>query len=466
MAVLGAYIVPHPPVLLPEVGKGAEVRLEKTVLAYREVARCVKEACPDVVVVISSHMEMYSDYFHIAPGETISGSMKEFGADKLTFYAEYDTELRDELCNMCSECGVPAGTLGSRHKELEHGTMLPLYFLREVYGEELPKLVRIGVSGLLLYEHYRLGMLISQAAQKVGKNIVVIASGDLSHRLLEEGPYGYAKEGPEYDARLMAAMEKADFQELLSFDEDFLDRAGECGHRCFAIMAGVFDCMEVKADKLSYEGPFGVGYGIVKFIPNSQHIKTPSQSLYDIYTKHIREETDNIRNNEDDYVRIARLALENFVRNNAITKLPAEAPEELRKRRAGAFVCIKKQGRLRGCIGTIEPVMGNIGEEIIMNAMSVAVRDNRFPPVRADELEYLTYSVDVMGEPQAVTSVSELDAKIYGIIVTSGERRGVLLPNLEGIDTVDEQIRLAKQKAGIKDDEKVNISRFEVERHM
>ncbi len=466
MAVLGAYIVPHPPVLLPKIGKGDEAQLEKTTLAYKEVARSVKEACPDAVVVISSHMEMYSDYFHIAPGETISGSMKEFGAEELTFDAEYDTELRDELCNLCSECGMPAGTLGARLNELEHGTMIPLYFLREAYGGELPKLVRVGISGLLLHEHYRLGMLIRQAAKKVGKNIVVIASGDLSHRLLEEGHYGYAKEGPEYDKRLMAAMEKVDFEALFSFGEDFLDRAGECGHRCFAIMAGVFDCMEVKADKLSYEGPFGVGYGIVKFTPESQQAKATEQSLYDIYTNRIKEEIENIRNNEDDYVKVARLALENFVKSNVITKLLPGAPEELRQRRAGAFVCIKKQGRLRGCIGTIEPVMGNVGEEIIMNAMSVAVRDNRFPPVRADELEYLTYSVDVMGEPEAVASVSELDVKKYGIIVMSGKKRGVLLPNLEGIDTVDEQIRLAKQKAGIKDNEQVNISRFEVERHI
>ena len=128
-------------------------------------------------------------------------------------------------------------------------------------------------------------------------------------------------------------------------------------------------------------------------------------------------------------------------------------------------MCIKKLGRLRGCIGTIEPVLTNVGEEIITNAISVAINDTRFEPVSVDELDFLTYSVDVMGEAETIASEDELDAKRYGVIVTSGDKRGVLLPDLEGVDTVSEQLMYAKQKAGIKDNEKVAIKRFEVERH-
>ncbi|MBQ9765521.1 MAG: AmmeMemoRadiSam system protein A [Lachnospiraceae bacterium] len=465
MAILGAYVVPHPPVILPEVGKGRESEIRNTSLAYQKVAEEIKALAPDTVVVISSHMEMYSDYFHIAPGDTVKGSMKEFGTGEVSISIEYDTELRDALCTLCAECSVPAGTLGAQLKELDHGSLIPLYFLDKAYGEDMPKIIRIGVSGLMLHEHYRVGMLIRQAAEKADRKVVVLASGDLSHRLSEDGPYGYAEEGPIYDAKVMEALAKPDFEELFAFDEEELDKAGECGHRCFVMLSGIFDCIGAKADKLSYEGPFGVGYGIVRFEPLGEQRKAAERSFFDIYSERMSEEMANIRRNEDAYVSVARLALENFVKTNSITKLPKDAPDELREKRAGAFVCIKKQGKLRGCIGTIEPVMGNVGEEIIMNAMSVAVRDKRFAPVRVDELDYLTYSVDVMCEPEPVESIDELDVKRYGVIVTSEGKRGVLLPNLEGIDTVEEQLFHARQKAGIKDNEQILISKFEVERH-
>ena len=481
MAILGAYIVPHPPVLLPEVGKDETLKLAATTNGYMEAAKSIKEAAPDTIVIISSHMELYSDYFHIAPGKTISGNMGEFGAEEVSFTIEYDEELRDGLTALCMESNVAAGTLGSVLKTLDHGTMIPLYFLRKAYGDTpFPKFVRVGISGLLLHEHYRLGMLIRQAAEKIGKNIVVIASGDLSHMMSEASPYGFAKEGPIYDEKLMAAMEKADFEELFSFEPEFLEKAAECGHSCFAMLAGALDCIEVKARKLSYEGPFGIGYGIVSFTPIKQEA-TAGKSFYELYTSRIRDDIEVVRAAEDAYTGLARKALESFVRYSAetgsegsiqrfirtdtISNLSKEMPEELRKRRAGCFVCIKKLGRLRGCIGTIEPVLTNVGEEIITNAISVAINDTRFEPVSVDELDFLTYSVDVMGEAEVVASVDELDAKRYGVIVTSGDKRGVLLPDLEGVDTVSEQLMYAKQKAGIKDNEKVAIKRFEVERH-
>ena len=125
--------------------------------------------------------------------------------------------------------------------------------------------MRVGLSGFPLSAHYRLGQCIRDTAEALGRNAVIIASGDLSHRLKEDGPYGYCKEGPEYDARIMDVMGRAAFGELFDFKESFCEKAAECGHRSFTIMAGAFDRTAVDAERLSYEGPFSVGYGICTY---------------------------------------------------------------------------------------------------------------------------------------------------------------------------------------------------------
>ena len=137
----------------------------------------------------------------------------------------------------------------------------------------------------------------------------------------------------------------------------------------------------------------------------------------------------------------------------------------MKGQRAGAFVSVHKYGRLRGCIGTILPACRNVAEEIISNAVSASVRDPRFEPITADELKYLDINVDVLGEPEKISSKDQLDVKRYGVIVTRGAKRGLLLPDLEGVDTVDQQISIAKRKAGIPEDAAVQLERFEVVRH-
>ena len=147
-------------------------------------------------------------------------------------------------------------------------------------------------------------------------------------------------------------------------------------------------------------------------------------------------------------------------------KTETALPEEMLKNRAGAFVSLHIDGDLRGCIGTISPVADSIAEEIIANAISASTRDPRFSPVRVDELPFLEYSVDILKEPERIDSPDELDVKKYGVIVTKGMKRGLLLPNLESVDTVSEQIAIAKQKAGISiNDDNVELERFEVTRH-
>ncbi len=169
----------------------------------------------------------------------------------------------------------------------------------------------------------------------------------------------------------------------------------------------------------------------------------------------------------DQYVALAKNTIEEYIRNGRVY-VPSmeELTDEMMTAKAGAFVSIHEHGELRGCIGTIEAVRDTLTEEIVSNAISAATRDPRFPPIREEELPDLEIGVDVLREPEKIGSMDELDVKRYGVIVQKGWRRGLLLPDLEGVDTVEYQVAVAKQKAGIGQHESgVTLFRFEVIRH-
>lgn len=164
------------------------------------------------------------------------------------------------------------------------------------------------------------------------------------------------------------------------------------------------------------------------------------------------------------FVKLAKDTVEKFVLEGKTLEIEDDISPEM-KVRSGVFVSIKKHGELRGCIGTYSPSTKNVAHEIIQNAISAATQDPRFPPVSNKELDSLEYSVDVLTEPEKVSQKEELDPQKYGIIVKKGERRGLLLPDLEGVDTVDEQIGIASMKAGISPSEEIELYRFKVKRY-
>lgn len=163
-------------------------------------------------------------------------------------------------------------------------------------------------------------------------------------------------------------------------------------------------------------------------------------------------------------VDLARRSVEEYVRKGKQLPLPETLSSEM-TRKAGVFVCIKKDGQLRGCIGTFLACSENVASETIRNAVSAASQDPRFPPVSEDELPDLEYTVDVLSPPEKVSDTGELDPRKYGVMVVSGPKRGLLLPDLEGVDTVEEQLRITRMKAGIFPNEKMEIFRFTVTRH-
>ena len=161
MPILAAYMVPHPPMIVPEVGRGSEHQIEATRAAYARIAREIAALAPETIIISSPHATMYADYFHISPGVRAEGSFARFRAPQVCFSEEYDAELARTIERMAIACGLPAGTRGQREPALDHGTLVPLYFIRQAYAGF--RLVRVGLSGLPLEDHYRLGQLIRRA---------------------------------------------------------------------------------------------------------------------------------------------------------------------------------------------------------------------------------------------------------------------------------------------------------------
>jgi AmmeMemoRadiSam system protein B len=209
MSILAAFMVPHPPMIVPQVGRGSEKQITKTIRAYEAVAARIAGIRPETIIVTSPHAVLYADYFHISPGEDATGDFGSFRAPEVRFAEKYDTEFVKAICALAKEKDFPAGTLGERDRRLDHGTMVPLYFIEQQYTGF--RLVRVGLSGLSHAEHYEFGQIIRQAVEQTGRKAVLIASGDLSHKLQEYGPYGFAEEGPEYDRRIMDAAGRAAF---------------------------------------------------------------------------------------------------------------------------------------------------------------------------------------------------------------------------------------------------------------
>lgn len=460
MPLLGAVIVPHPPVILPTVGRGREREIQPTIDAYRAAARKVAEWAPDTLIVSSPHVVMYSDYFHISPGGRTVGNMASFGAPQTKLEVSYDIDLRREIIAEAEAAGIRAGTMGERDEKLDHGTFIPLYFLQEA-GVSVP-IVRIGLSGFSPLTHYRLGECIARSVEKLNRRAVYIASGDLSHKLQADGPYGYVPEGPVFDREIVETMKSADFLRFLTLDPSLCERAAECGLRSFQMMAGALDGLSVRADFLNHEDKFGVGYGIATFTVTG---RDESRRYAEQYESAERERLSKKKAAEDPWVKLARKSLETYVRTGKrLSALPDGLPDAMTDAQAGAFVSLHVRDSLRGCIGTTAPTTDSVAWEIVQNAVSAGTRDPRFPPVRADELDKLEYSVDVLGTPEPTTA-AQLDVKRYGVIVSCGGRRGLLLPDLDGVDSVEQQIDIARQKGGIGARERYSLERFEVVRH-
>lgn len=460
MSIIGAFMVPHPPIIIEEIGHRREKGIEPIIQAYHEVADLICKLQPETIVFVSPHSIRYSDYFHISSGTKAKGNFGEFGHPELMFQKDLDQNFSQALASCCRDNFFPGGTLGEQNLVLDHGIMVPLYFIEKKYSNF--QLVSIGITNESLETHYRLGELIQEVAETLDKKTVVIASGDLSHKTNEASPYGFHFSGPRYDAKVMEIMSHMEFQDLFDFSDEFLKSASECGHRPFLVLAGAMNNYEATCEISQYAAPYGIGYGICAY----QMIRVNKNRSFLEQISVGKQYGDSTRGAVSDaYVFLARNSLKHFLLTRKKILISQDLPEEMLLHRAGVFVSIKKNGQLRGCIGTIEPTKDSIAEEIIENAILAGLEDPRFPPVKPHELDELDFSVDILLPKEEVLSIDMLDCKVYGVIVSHGSKRGLLLPNLEGVNTVSEQLDIVFQKAGIDPEGHYRLERFKVIRH-
>jgi len=464
--IVGGWYSPHPPIIIPAVGQGEEKLASATISSMQQAAQEIAELRPDAVIVCGPHGPLFADAFTVETDPVMRGDFSAFGAKEEQITVAVDLDLTTAIINECEDQELPLVGLTTRLKRrfqltsrLDHGAAIPLWFLRAANEGELPPVVLVNMSGLPLIEHYALGVAAQRAVQKSGKRVAIIGSGDLSHCLSETAPAGYHPDAHQFDAAVAELFRSQQVQELPALEE-LATVAGECGLRPLAVFLGCFEGLAGRYQVLSYEAPWGVGY----LVATRQVEAGPGKPYLETFLADRQAAIDRQRAAESPPVQLARRVVESYVQTGRVPdqlpSLPASLPE-----RAGAFVTIYKHGQLRGCIGTTEATCSSLREEIVQNAVSAATADHRFEPISHEELPHLVYSVDVLGEAEQVAGQQELDPKIYGVIVERGARRGLLLPDLPGIDTAEAQVTLAKRKAGISPGQDVTLYRFRVTRY-
>src|SRR6266481_5838215 len=448
-----AGIAPHPPIMVPEVGRDAIAEVRESIDAMAELTERVIRSGAETVVIISPHAPLKPDAFVAYDGPQLYADFANFRAPAATIHAQLDDELLNEITRIAAEQDLK--TIRIRGVDLDHGTAVPLYFLQR-YGWN-GQVVALGYSFLTNEEHVRFGQCIRQAIERSGRPAAFIASGDLSHRLKLEAPAGYNPQAHLFDEEVVDAIRSCVTRRIVDLDPELRRMAGECGYRSMLVAIGVAQELEPSCEVINYEAPFGVGYLVGQLFAGSADL--PSAQRAERAQSPASETGKELPG-------LARQVVETFVSKAEVIDSP-QTMSGLLSQRAGCFVSLKTlAGELRGCIGTIEPAKDTLAKEIILNAISAAARDPRFAPVREDELPGLKYSVDVLSQPEPAR-LEDLDPRVYGVIVEdkNGLRRGLLLPDLKGIETATQQVEIASRKAGISVGDELKLWRFRAERY-
>ena len=430
-------IAPHPPIMVPEVGRESIAEVRHSIKAMAQLTERLIASSAETVILISPHAPLEIDAFVAYEGPSVYGDFANFHAPEASVSASVDVELLEAITACAANENYRVSTLPDT--DLDHGTAVPLYFLLRNGWQG--KVVALGYSYLSNDDHLRFGRCVTSAVDSIGRPVAFIASGDLSHRLTPHAPAGFNPNAHVFDERVVAALHANDPRAIVDLDYNLRKIAGECGYRSMLVAIGASSGLPVACEVMNYEAPFGVGYLVAQLINQRAEAKV------------------------DDLPALAREAVETFIRTGEIVEPPLDAGELLAAR-APCFVSLKTlDGELRGCIGTIEPAKDTLAREIIGNAISAAMNDPRFDPVSEDELPNLRYSVDVL-RPAEETVFEKLEPAEFGVIVEdeSGLRRGLLLPDIPGVDTAAQQVDIATRKAGIPRGTPVKLWRFKVDR--
>jgi AmmeMemoRadiSam system protein A/AmmeMemoRadiSam system protein B len=438
-----AMLMPHAPILVPSISGSHGREAAASCRAMREAAGTMMSFQPESLVLVSPHSPRRSGAFGLWSEDLVRGSFESFGAPQTKVELPIDRRLVSAIATEAHARNVETWVI--RHQLLDHGALVPLWFLAEAGWTGPTVVVSLNYpdeGGLT-----SLGEAIAAAAKALHRRAGFIASGDMSHRLTASAPCGFHPQAHRFDEAFISLIRAGDYLSLQKIDPELRELAAEDAVDSTVVAAAAVEWNSAGHKVLNYQGPFGVGYGVaILFATDPESTKGA-----------IKNQAGDILPN------IARQSLESALRGTP-DSAPTTSGEYMNEPR-GVFVTVRhRNNQLRGCIGTITPVCANVVEETWRNARLAGLQDNRFTAVTLRELPQLRFEVSVLYPPEPVSSLDELNPQRYGVIVTTADgRRGVLLPDLEKIDTVEKQLELARRKGAIDAEEAVDILRFEVD---
>ncbi|MBI4881048.1 MAG: AmmeMemoRadiSam system protein A [Planctomycetes bacterium] len=435
-----AGLLPHPPIVVPEVGQARLAECQATCAACREFAARLVAARPDRLLLVSPHAPRRTTTFGIYGGERLRGDLGRFGARAAAVDLKNDAEAAQGIEQAARRAGLEVWSIPQQ--PLDHGAVVPLRFLVEA-GFAGPACVVSPPAVQDLPALSAFGGAIAEAYGALGGRPALVASGDMSHRVTPAAPSGYDPRGLEFDQALVGLAAAGELECIPRIDAALREAAGEDTTESITIVSAALGFHPSGAAVLSYEHPFGVGY-LVAILHDGKRAAAGSPSLALLPA-------------------IAREAVQ--ARLEQREPVLPEAEGRLREK-APVFVTIRrKDGSLRGCMGSLHALHADLVAETADRALTAAFHDPRFPPVGKEEMRGLRIEVSVLGPCQRVSSLQELDPERFGVVVSDeSQRRGVLLPAIEGVDSASAQIAIARRKAGIPEGDDVRVERFQVEK--
>jgi len=443
-----AILLPHAPILVPEVAGERLADCRTTVEAMRVAARRLVAVRPDAVVLVSPHAERRPHAFAITSGG-VSGSLARFGATRASVRLPGDAAFTATLRESAEARGIATASLPAA--QLDHGSVVPLWYLVQA-GWDGPTVV----VALSYEDNSRIGELgdcVASVATQLGRRVVVVASGDMSHRLKPGAPCGYDPEAVKFDREFIAQLRRGAARELAAAVEPLREAAAEdaVGSTLFAL--GAVGWQTEGREVLGYEGPFGVGYGVAVLFDAT---KKAGGDFGGAVEEPVADRTAVLP-----ALARASIAAALGLQATQAAPRPGYCPGD-----NGVFVTLHTHdSRLRGCIGTMSSHTGDLAVETWRMAREAALHDPRFSPVRAEELAGLHIEVTVLEPLEDIESEAALDPKCWGVVVRAVDgRRGVLLPDIPEVTSVAQQISIARAKAGIGEGEPVKLQRFAARR--
>ena len=441
-----AVLMCHAPIVLPAIGKSRAHQCRVSTAGMRQAAKHLMSKSPDVIVLLSPHTPRLPNSFGLMGGDVLKGDFSSFGAPDIHLAFPNDVTARAAILDAATNFEMPIGFLSPQ--ALDHGAAVPLAFLQEIGF--IPPVVLISFPAHVNHDDCRkLGDIIRHAAHQDQRRWAILASGDMSHRLMPGAPAGFDPEAKNFDAAFTECVKEGRYEDAVTLNEELRHRAAEDVVDSVEIAAAACAFETTGHRFISYEGPFGVGYLVAV--------------LHDAYPT---PEGDAVQNTTMPFTNLTTAPLFKIARDAICAHLRSEKYEVPQIPGAwpahhGLFVTLwTADGKLRGCIDHTQKAQQPLAEEVAQYAVLASTRDPRFDTLSLEELDDLRLELSILTPSEAIEDRSTLDPKTYGVIVKAGNKRGVLLPNVAGVDTVDYQIEIACQKAGISPHEQLELFRF------